>query len=229
MARVATPETDGAYSRRRPKGPPRSLQRPRGAQGYFHGRKQKTFFRNDSRTSRTQPRPDNPLPRRSRLPDFLLRLQERRTRGQPLRTQGVRQHLFPLGQSHERDPGEPREPARGRRRFGGGRLGHGGDIQHGHHHRQSGRRDRIRFQPLWRHLHHVRRHPPRPWDRHEVRECPQTRLFRGGHQRKNPAPLYRDNRQSRARPRGHRRDISHRQENIICPSSWTPPSPRPIY
>ena len=116
---------------------------------------------------------------------------------------------------------------RGRRGLGDRGLGHGGHLQYDRHDRPSRRRDRLGLQPLRRHLHALRRDPPRPRHHHQVRRRPRPEELREGHHRQDPPPLRRDasaipsstSRTSPPSPRSPRSTIS--------PSSSTPPSRRP--
>ena len=92
---------------------------------------------------------------------------------------------------------------------------------------QPGRRDRLRQQPLRRHLHAVRRHPAAARHQGALRRPHRPGEFRCGHQRSHPPALLRDHRQPGPGHDRHRGDRRDRPQPPACRSSSTRPSPRP--
>ena len=178
---------------------------------------------------RPGPGPDDRRPGGSDLPDDKLPIQGHRACGEPLRPEGIRQHLYP---PHEPDHRRPREAGRpdGRRR-GRSRAGQRAVRDHGRaaEHRPGRRRDRLRRQPLRRDLQPLPLHLPAPRRESEVLPLQRPRRPAGRHRAEDPRRLRRVDRQPQARCRRHRgaraggargrRAAGHRQHRLAVPAA----------
>lgn len=99
-------------------------------------------------------------PRPADLPDHVLRLRQHRARGEPVRAQGVREHLHPAQQPHHRRGGAAPGQPRGRRRRAAGGLRPVRRDPRPAQRRRGRRPHRLQPQPLRRHLQPVPLHLP---------------------------------------------------------------------
>ena len=145
-----------------------------------------------SRRSRDQRR------RGADLSDDLLPVQFDRTRGQPVRAEGIRQHLHP---HHEPDAGRAggaRCGARRRRGGAGAGVGPGGLAVCRAEHLPRRRQFRLLDRHLRRHLEPVRQHHEHDGHRVPLRRSGRPRKLPPRHRRQDPLLLRRDPAQSRS-------------------------------
>ena len=153
-------------------------------------------------------RPGDEGPRHADLPDHVVRVRQRRPRGEPLRARRVRQHLHAHPEPDAgRRRGAPRR-ARGRHRRPPARERPGGRDRRGAQHRRGRRPHRLVELDLRRHVQPLQVHARQARHRDDVRREPGRR--RGVARRGPPeheALLRRDHRQPEdQRPRHpHRR------------------------
>ena len=161
-ARPRTPTRvwDSVHPIHRPTSHP---QRPPGATTRRRRDEQRLVLRDPPDPRRAEPGQRHQRARPAHLPDHQLHVRQHRPRREPVRAQGVRQHLHP---DHEPDPGRGRgahRVPRGRRRGPPGRLRPGRRDPGAAQHRRGRRPHRVQPQPLRRHLQPVPLHASRSW------------------------------------------------------------------
>ena len=135
---------------------------------------------------------------RADLPDHVLSIPQHGARGQPVRAQGLRQHLLAHHEPHLRCAGAEDRRARRRRRRVGGRFRAGG-LGHGRPEPVPARRQhRQLHRSLRRHLEPVRQHAALHGHHRALRRSGRSRGLPPRHRRPHPRLLRRDAAQSQA-------------------------------
>jgi len=161
--------------------------------------------RNPRRPRGLQPRPDDQVRCRARLPDRGLRLRQRAAWRRPVRPQGAGQHLHAHDEPDQRRARKAHCGARRRHRRAGRGLGHGG-----HHLRdpdagRSGRQHRLGQHHLRRHLQPVCAHLPAARHHHALCRPARSGRLCAPHRRAHQGDLRRVDRQPAGQRDRHRR------------------------